>query len=40
MQSLQPRELSAFVQSEPQAQLLDVREAWELQLCRITLPGA
>ena len=40
MHSLQPPELRAFVQAAPQAQLLDVREGWELQLCRITLPGA
>ncbi len=40
MQSLQPHELLSFLQSEPQAQLLDVREAWELQQCRITLNGA
>ncbi len=40
MHSLQPTELSAFVQSEPQAQLLDVREDWELQLCQLNLAGA
>ncbi len=40
MLSLQPQELSAFMEAEPQAQLLDVREGWELQLCRITIPGA
>ena len=39
MQSLQPQELTAFLQAEPQALLLDVREPWELQQCRITVPG-
>ncbi len=40
MLSLQPTELADFVSAEPQAQLLDVREPWELQQCRIDLPGA
>ncbi len=40
MQSLQPTELTTFLQGEPQAQLLDVREPWELQLCRLVVPGA
>ena len=39
MLSLQPQELTAFVQAEPRTQLLDVREPWELQLCRISVPG-
>jgi rhodanese-related sulfurtransferase len=38
MLSLQPRELTTFTQTEPGAQLLDVREGWELQQCRIQLP--
>jgi rhodanese-related sulfurtransferase len=40
MQSLQPLELKPFLQAEPHAQLLDVREPWELQQSRLVLPGA
>jgi rhodanese-related sulfurtransferase len=39
MLSLQAHELTAFAAAEPGVQLLDVREAWEQQLCRIRLPG-
>lgn len=39
MLSLQPTELTAFAAAEPGVQLLDVREAWELQRSRISLPG-
>ena len=39
MQSLDVDQLQAFVSTEPRALLLDVREAWELQLARIDLAG-
>ncbi len=39
MQQLQVGELAAFVATWPEAQLLDVREAWELQAARLQLPG-
>jgi len=40
MQSLAVTELQDFVAAHPGALLLDVREAWEVQLARIALPGA
>ncbi len=40
MLSLHVEQLSAWVSSHPGAQLLDVREGWEVQLARIELPGA
>ena len=39
MQSLQPTELTAFAAAHAGVQLLDVREPWELQQCRISVPG-
>ena len=39
MQSLSVGQLKAFVATEPQALLLDVREAWEVALARIDLAG-
>jgi rhodanese-related sulfurtransferase len=39
MLSLRVEQLQDFVTRHPGAQLLDVREAWELQLARIALPG-
>ena len=39
MQSLSVDQLKAFVATEPQALLLDVREAWEVALARIDLAG-
>jgi rhodanese-related sulfurtransferase len=40
MESLQVQELADFVAHDAQALLLDVREAWEVQVARIALPGA
>ncbi len=40
MQSLSVDQLQAFVSTQPQTVLLDVRQAWEVQLARIELPGA
>lgn len=40
MQQLDVTELQAFVTAHPGTLLLDVREAWEVQRARITLPGA
>ena len=40
MQSLDVRQLQAFVADHPQALLLDVREPWEVQLARLEIPGA
>ena len=39
MRSLSVDQLRAFIATEPQALLLDVREPWEVQLARIELPG-
>ena len=40
MESLQVEQLADFVAHDAQALLLDVREAWEVQVARIALPGA
>ena len=40
MQSLSVDQLKAFVATEPQTLLLDVREPWEVALARVELPGA
>lgn len=39
MESLDVKDLQAFVEREPGAVLLDVREPWEVALARIQLPG-
>ncbi len=39
MESLTVTELKDFVAREPGVLLLDVREAWEVALARIALPG-
>lgn len=39
MQTLNVKELQAFVDANPGTCLLDVREGWEVQLARISLPG-
>ena len=39
MQSLSVDQLKAFIATEPQALLLDVREPWEVALARIDLAG-
>ena len=40
MLSLNADQLQDFVAAHPGTLLLDVREAWEVQLARIELPGA
>ena len=40
MHELHVDELAHFVASQPQCQLLDVREPWEVEFARIHLPAA
>jgi len=40
MEQLHPTQAQALLQADPNAVLLDVREAWELQTARVQVPAA